>query len=60
MKMNDPYEKLFESISKALIKLSKMIVWIAKRALSVKDFEDFIDAFPEEGDEHEKTMAGER
>lgn len=54
--MNDPYEMLFKSISKALIKLNKMIVWIAKRALSVKDFEDFIDAFHEEGDEHEKTM----
>ena len=45
--MNDPYRKLFESINKALTKLSNMIVWLAKRTLSVKDFMDFVDEFEE-------------
>lgn len=43
--MNDPYEKSWETISKALSTQSKMILWIAERTLSVKDYKDFIDEF---------------
>ncbi len=43
--MNDPYEKTWETIGKALSTQSKMILWIAERTLSVKDFKEFIDEF---------------
>ena len=43
--MDDPYKEVFEAISKTLQKLSNMIVWIAKRTLSVKEYEEFADEF---------------
>ena len=46
--MNDPYRKVHEDIAMALTKLSNMIVWLAKRTLSVKDYMDFADEFTEE------------
>ena len=45
--MNDPYEKAFESIGKALSVQSKMVLWIAERTLSAKDFKEFVDEFAE-------------
>lgn len=45
--MNDPFKKLFEDISKTLIKLSNMIVFVAERTLSAKDYMDFIKEFAE-------------
>jgi len=43
--MNDPYEKAWESIGKALSTQSKMVLWIAERTLSAKDFKEFVDEF---------------
>ncbi len=43
--MNDPYEKAWETIGEALSTQSKMILWIAERTLSVKDYKEFIDEF---------------
>ena len=43
--MNDPYEKAWETIGEALSALSKMILWIAERTLSAKDFKEFVDEF---------------
>ena len=43
--MTDPYKQVFEDIVKALTNDSNMIVWLAKRLLSVKEFEEFINEF---------------
>ncbi len=43
--MKDPYEKAWKSIEKALSTQSKMILWIAERTLSVKDYKEFYDEF---------------
>lgn len=43
--MKDPYEKAWESIGKALSTQSKMVLWIAERTLSAKDFKEFVDEF---------------
>lgn len=48
--MDDPYKEVFEAISKTLQKLSNMIVWIAKRTLSVKEYEEFADEFSQKTD----------
>ena len=57
MGMNDPYEKAWESIGKALSAQSKMILWVAERTLSAKDFKEFADEFakvPE--DNHDELL----
>lgn len=55
--MNDPYEKAWESIGKALSAQSKMILWIAERTLSVKDYKDFIDEFTKKTeDNHDELL----
>lgn len=43
--MTDPYEKAWESIGKALSTQSKMVLWIAERTLSAKDFKEFVGEF---------------
>lgn len=43
--MTDPYKKAWESIGEALSTQSNMIVWIAERTLSAKDFKEFVDEF---------------
>jgi hypothetical protein len=43
--MKDPYEKAWEIIGKALSTQSKMVLWIAERTLSAKDFKEFLDEF---------------
>lgn len=43
--MSDPYKKAWESIVKTLSTESKMILWIAERTLSAKDFQEFINEF---------------
>ena len=53
MVMKDPYQKAFEEISMALAKHTDMIVWIAKRTLSAKEFSEFIDEFSEKTDRDE-------
>ena len=56
-KMNDPYKKAWESIEKALSIQSKMILWIAERTLSVKDYKDFIDEFAKKPeDNHDELL----
>lgn len=55
--MTDPYEKAWESIGKALSTQSKMVLWIAERTLSAKDFKEFVDEFgkkPE--DNHDELL----
>ena len=43
--MTDTYEKAWESIGKALSAQSKMILLIAERILSAKEFKEFVDEF---------------
>ena len=43
--MNDPYKKILESIGKAISTQSKMVLWIAERTLSAKDFNEFVNEF---------------
>ena len=55
--MNDPYKKVWESIEKALSTQSKMVLWIAERTLSAKDFKEFIDEFAEKPkDKHDELL----
>ena len=51
--MYDPYKRLHEDIVKAISKQTNMIVWLAKRTLSVKDYMDFIEEFEEKHDNRE-------
>ena len=55
--MNDPYEKAWESIGKALLTQSKMVLWIAERTLSAKDFKKFVDEFAKKPkDNHDELL----
>lgn len=55
--MSDPYKKAWESIGKALSTQSKMILWIAERTLSAKDFQEFIDEFTKKPeDNHDELL----
>ena len=55
--MTDPYEKAWESIGKALSTQSKMVLWIAERTLSAKDFKEFLDEFAKKPEnDHEKLL----
>ena len=55
--MNDPYEKTWESIGKALSTQSKMVLWIAERTLSAKDFKEFVDEFAKKPeDNHDELL----
>ena len=58
--MSDPYQRTFNEIerafgetAKALSKQTKMIVWIAERTLSAKDFREFTEQFSEKTDSSE-------
>jgi len=55
--MNDPYEKTWESIGEALSTQSKMVLWIAERTLSAKDFKEFVDEFAKKPkDNHDELL----
>ena len=55
--MNDPYEKAWEAIWEALSTQSKMILWIAERTLSAKDFKEFVDKFTKRSkDNHDELL----
>ena len=41
--MKDPYYEAFKSINDSLIKLRDMIVELAKFALSINDYEKWVD-----------------
>lgn len=43
MGMKDPYEKTWKSIGKALSEHLKIILWIAERTLSAKEFKELVD-----------------
>lgn len=46
--MKDPYDKMWKEIQKALNQLSNMILWLAKRLLSVNAYMEFVNEFSEE------------
>jgi len=55
--MTDPYEKAWESIGKALSTQSKIVLWIAERTLSAKDFKEFLDEFAKKPeDNHDELL----
>lgn len=54
--MNDPYEKAWESIRKALSAQSKMVLWIAERTLSAKDYKEFIDEFAKKPEDNHDEL----
>jgi len=54
--MNDPYKQVFESISEAIKKHTEMIVWIAERTLSVKEYKEFIDEFENKRDDKREIL----
>lgn len=54
--MKDPYEKVLDEIGKALTSYSKMILWIAERTLSVKDYKEFIDEFTKKDGHYDELI----
>ena len=55
--MDDPYKKAWESIGNALSIQSKMVLWIAERTLSAKDFKEFVDEFGKKPkDNHDELL----
>lgn len=55
--MADPYRKAWESIGNALSAQSKMILWIAEKTLSAKEFKEFVDEFAKEPeDNHDELL----
>lgn len=46
--MKDPYYKTWKEIQRALNQLSSMILWLAKRLLSVDAYMEFVNEFSEE------------
>jgi len=54
--MNDPYKKAWESIGKALSTQSKMVLWIAERVLSAKDFKEFVDEFAKKPEDNHDEL----
>ena len=45
--MEDPYLKLSESLNKVFVKLANMIVELARRSLTAKEYLDFVKMFEE-------------
>ncbi len=45
--MKDPYQKAFEQISEAILKLNNRIVELGKRTLTVNEFEEYVNAIEE-------------
>ena len=55
--MKDQYKKTWESIGKAISTQSKMLLWIAERTLSAKDFNEFVDEFAKKPeDNHDELL----
>lgn len=48
--MKDPYEKAWDSITKVFNTFIDMIVWIAQRTLTAKEFQEFLDEFNEKSE----------
>lgn len=51
--MNDPYKEIFETISNTIKQQTDMIIWLAERTLSVKDFKELIDKYGDKNDDDE-------
>ena len=49
--MTDPFAKVFKDIGKMFTRLSNMIIYVAERTLSAKDYIDFVNEFTEKSDE---------
>jgi hypothetical protein len=56
--MTHPYE-VWESIGKALSLQSKMILWIAERTLSAKEFQEFADEFVKQPEDNREELLSE-
>lgn len=56
--MKDTYEKVWESIGKALSTQSNMVLWIAERTLSAKDFNEFVDEFAKKPEDNRNELLG--
>ena len=55
--MTDPYEKMWESIAKAISAQSEMILWIAERTLSAKEFKELVDEIAKKSeDNHDELL----
>lgn len=54
--MKDPYESTWKDIGNALTTYSNMILWIAERTLSVKDYKEFVDAFTNKKHEDDELI----
>ncbi len=56
--MKDPYEEVFEEIGKAFLKVNKMIVELAERSLTVKEFQEFVKTFDKKQNKEAKDETG--
>ena len=56
MGMTDQYKKAWESIRKALSEQSRMILWIAERTLSAKEFKEFVDEFAKKPEDNHDEL----
>ena len=54
--MKDPYEKAWNSIGKALTAHGEMVLWIAERTLSAKEFTEFVNEFAKKQDNHDEIL----
>ena len=49
--MEDPYKEVFEGISNVIKQQTDMIVWLAERTLSVKEFKELIEKYKNDDDQ---------
>lgn len=54
--MKDQYEEVWDAIGKALSQHAKMILWIAERTLSIKEYKEFIDTFAKKPNSHDEVI----
>lgn len=54
--MTDPYKKAWESIGKTLSMQSKMIIWVAERSLSAKEFQEFAEEFAKKPEDNHDEL----
>ena len=54
--MKDPYENTWKEICNALSTYGNMILWIAERTLSVKDYKEFADTFTKKDNNNDDEL----
>ena len=59
IEMNNFYKEAFENIAKSFKKLSDMIIWLAERTLSAKDYKEFAHQFSEKKPDDTKAILKE-